>query len=140
MGDLEPAQLHVIEAVGTGASFLVDAPPGSDVAGTLAAVFADAAASARPSTHTRTLVFDEIDAGVGGRAAREIGRRLERLARPHQVIVVTHLAQVAAWADTHLVVRKETVPDPVAASAAGPVGGEAAPTSLVSTYTRPRDN
>jgi len=49
---------------------------------------------------------------VGGRAAREIGRRLARLARHHQVIVVTHLAQVAAWADTHLVVRKETVTEP----------------------------
>ena len=78
----------------------------------LEVVLADAAASARPSTHTRTLVFDEIDAGVGGRAAREIGRRLARLARHHQVIVVTHLAQVAAWADTHLVVRKETVTEP----------------------------
>ncbi|WP_172121253.1 DNA repair protein RecN [Actinomyces faecalis] len=55
----------------------------------------------------RTLVFDEIDAGVGGRAAGEIGRRLARLARTHQVVVVTHLAQVAAWADTQLVVRKE---------------------------------
>ena len=75
----------------------------------LEVVLADAAALSRPSTHTRTLVFDEIDAGVGGRAAREIGRRLARLARHHQVIVVTHLAQVAAWADTHLVVRKETV-------------------------------
>nr|WP_243896461.1 DNA repair protein RecN [Actinomyces bowdenii] len=56
----------------------------------------------------RTLIFDEIDAGVGGRAAREIGRRLARLARRYQVVVVTHLAQVAAWADTHMVVRKET--------------------------------
>lgn len=76
-------------------------------------VLADVAASARASTHTRTLVFDEIDAGVGGRAAREIGRRLAHLARHHQVVVVTHLAQVAAWADTHLVVRKETRGDSV---------------------------
>ncbi|WP_072690101.1 DNA repair protein RecN [Rhodococcus marinonascens] len=53
-----------------------------------------------------TMVFDEVDAGVGGRAAVEIGRRLARLARTHQVIVVTHLAQVAAFADTHLVVDK----------------------------------
>ena len=51
-----------------------------------------------------TMVFDEIDAGVGGRAAVQIGRRLARLARTHQVIVVTHLPQVAAYADTHLVV------------------------------------
>lgn len=56
----------------------------------------------------RTLVFDEIDAGVGGRAAGEIGRRLARLARTHQVVVVTHLAQVAAWADRQLVVSKRT--------------------------------
>lgn len=54
----------------------------------------------------RTLVFDEIDAGVGGKAAGEIGRRLKRLAQHHQVIVVTHLPQVAAWADRQLVVAK----------------------------------
>ena len=53
-----------------------------------------------------TMVFDEVDAGVGGRAAVEIGRRLARLARDHQVVVVTHLAQVAAFADRHLVVDK----------------------------------
>lgn len=53
-----------------------------------------------------TMVFDEVDAGVGGRAAVEVGRRLARLARTHQVIVVTHLPQVAAFADTHLVVDK----------------------------------
>ena len=52
------------------------------------------------------MVFDEVDAGVGGQAAGEIGRRLARLARRHQVVVVTHLAQVAAFADTHLVVDK----------------------------------
>ncbi|WP_198588467.1 DNA repair protein RecN [Geodermatophilus chilensis] len=52
------------------------------------------------------MVFDEVDAGVGGQAAGEIGRRLARLARQHQVVVVTHLAQVAAFADTHLVVDK----------------------------------
>jgi DNA repair protein RecN (Recombination protein N) len=55
-----------------------------------------------------TLVFDEVDAGVGGRAAVEIGRRLARLARTHQVVVVTHLAQVAAYADRHLVVDKSS--------------------------------
>ncbi len=53
-----------------------------------------------------TFVFDEVDAGVGGKAAVEIGRRLARLARISQVIVVTHLPQVAAFADTHLVVEK----------------------------------
>ncbi|MBB2915178.1 DNA repair protein RecN (Recombination protein N) [Streptosporangium becharense] len=53
-----------------------------------------------------TFVFDEVDAGVGGKAAVEIGRRLARLARTSQVIVVTHLPQVAAFADQHLVVEK----------------------------------
>ena len=52
------------------------------------------------------MVFDEVDAGVGGRAAVEIGRRLARLARNHQVIVVTHLPQVAAFADHHVVIGK----------------------------------
>jgi DNA repair protein RecN (Recombination protein N) len=55
-----------------------------------------------------TLVFDEVDAGVGGQAAVEIGRRLARLARNRQVLVVTHLPQVAAFADRHLVVAKDT--------------------------------
>ncbi len=53
-----------------------------------------------------TFVFDEVDAGVGGKAAVEVGPRLARLARLAQVIVVTHLPQVAAFADTHLVVEK----------------------------------
>ncbi len=49
-----------------------------------------------------TFVFDEVDAGVGGKAAVEIGRRLAMLARHVQVIVVTHLPQVAAFADRHI--------------------------------------
>ncbi|MGH3411709.1 MAG: DNA repair protein RecN [Marmoricola sp.] len=53
-----------------------------------------------------TFVFDEVDAGVGGRAAVEVGRRLAALARSAQVLVVTHLPQVAAFADRHVVVRK----------------------------------
>jgi DNA repair protein RecN (Recombination protein N) len=53
-----------------------------------------------------TMIFDEVDAGVGGRAATEVGRRLARLARDRQVIVVTHLAQVAAFADKHVVIDK----------------------------------
>jgi DNA repair protein RecN (Recombination protein N) len=55
-----------------------------------------------------TFVFDEVDAGVGGAAAIEIGRRLARLAETAQVIVVTHLAQVAAFADNHLSVVKDS--------------------------------
>ena len=52
------------------------------------------------------MVFDEVDAGVGGKAAVEVGRRLARLSRSHQVVVVTHLPQVAAFADRHLLVVK----------------------------------
>ncbi|QVT79665.1 DNA repair protein RecN [Nocardioides aquaticus] len=55
-----------------------------------------------------TFVFDEVDAGVGGTAAVEIGRRLAALARTSQVVVVTHLPQVAAYADRHVVVRKSS--------------------------------
>lgn len=55
-----------------------------------------------------TFVFDEVDAGVGGASALEIGRRLDRLAQNAQVIVVTHLAQVAAYANNHLLVVKDT--------------------------------
>lgn len=55
-----------------------------------------------------TMIFDEVDAGVGGQAAVEIGRRLAQLAKHTQVIVVTHLPQVAAFADHHIRVLKET--------------------------------
>lgn len=55
-----------------------------------------------------TFVFDEIDAGIGGEAAIEVGKRLAQLARTSQVIVVTHLAQVAAFADNHVRVVKDS--------------------------------
>ena len=55
-----------------------------------------------------TFVFDEVDAGVGGRAALAVGGRLAELAQVAQVVVVTHLPQVAAHADRHLVVSKST--------------------------------
>ena len=55
-----------------------------------------------------TFVFDEVDAGVGGAAAVEVGRRLAELARTAQVLVVTHLPQVAAYADRHVLVRKSS--------------------------------
>ena len=61
------------------------------------------------STHpVGTYVFDEVDAGVGGTAAIEVGRRLYALSKHAQVIVVTHLPQVAAWADSHFVVTKNS--------------------------------
>ena len=54
----------------------------------------------------RTLVFDEIDSGIGGRVAEFVGRRLHDLARSHQVLCVTHLPQVAGFADAHYHVQK----------------------------------
>lgn len=56
---------------------------------------------------TPVLVFDEVDAGVGGRNAGALGERLHALARLHQVLCVTHLPQIAAYADAHIVVRKQ---------------------------------
>ena len=64
----------------------------------------------------RTMVFDEVDAGVGGKAAVEIGRRLAKLAVDNQVIVVTHLPQVAAFGDAHVYVAKATSADSVTSS------------------------
>ena len=54
----------------------------------------------------RTLVFDEIDIGIGGRAAEAVGQKLKALGRAQQVLCVTHLPQIAAFADQHLVVEK----------------------------------
>ena len=54
----------------------------------------------------RTLVFDEIDIGIGGRAAEAVGQKLKALGRAQQVLCVTHLPQIAAFADQHLAVEK----------------------------------
>jgi DNA repair protein RecN (Recombination protein N) len=70
-----------------------------------------------------TLIFDEVDAGVGGRAAVEVGRRLARLATTRQVIVVTHLAQVAAYAGQHVVIDKPVDDDTGGVSALRVVQG-----------------
>ncbi len=80
---------------------LAKSASGGELSRVMLALEAVLAASAAGTT----MVFDEVDAGVGGRAAVQIGRRLARLARTHQVIVVTHLPQVAAYADVHLVVH-----------------------------------
>jgi DNA repair protein RecN (Recombination protein N) len=71
-----------------------------------------------------TFVFDEVDAGVGGRAALDVGARLAALATTAQVIVVTHLAQVAAYADRHLVVRRGDEEGHITASGVVPVSGQ----------------
>lgn len=85
-------------------------------------------AERRGSAADMTFIFDEVDAGVGGKAAAELGRRLAKLARTSQVIVVTHLAQVASWAQEQYVVSKQP-----AQSGASDEPGEA---SVVTTVTR----
>lgn len=62
-----------------------------------------------PSRYPRSMVFDEIDAGIGGRVSEVVGRRLKRLAGSNQVLCVTHQAQIARFADAHFVVTKQRV-------------------------------
>jgi DNA repair protein RecN (Recombination protein N) len=59
----------------------------------------------------RTLVFDEIDTGIGGRAAEAVGKKLKALSRANQVLCVTHLPQIATFADHHYVIEKRTSGD-----------------------------
>jgi len=73
---------------------------------------------------TETLVFDEVDAGIGGATAHAVGQQLAWLSASHQVIVVTHLAQVAAYADRQLVVNRTTAAAPTAATSVIEVIGE----------------
>jgi len=54
----------------------------------------------------RTLVFDEVDTGIGGRAAEAVGKKLKELARTNQVLCVTHLPQIATFADHHFLIEK----------------------------------
>lgn len=63
------------------------------------------------SDETEILVFDEIDAGIGGATALAVGKKLSDLAKSHQILVVTHLAQVAAFADAHFVVKRTDTPE-----------------------------
>ncbi len=83
-----------------------------------------AVTTCRDSSGAPTLIFDEIDAGVGGTVADTVGRLMKQLGRERQVMAVTHLAQVAACADHHFVVSKAAV-DGITTSDVQPVTGEA---------------
>jgi len=61
----------------------------------------------RPESGMRTLVFDEIDTGIGGRAAEAVGKKLKSLGQSHQVLCITHLPQIASFADQHYVIEKK---------------------------------
>lgn len=70
------------------------------------------------------LIFDEVDAGIGGRTAEHVGRRLRSLGRRHQVIAITHLPQIAAMADHHIVIEKTRRKDGVYVTVTEPTAGE----------------
>jgi DNA repair protein RecN (Recombination protein N) len=61
-----------------------------------------------PAGEPRTLIFDEVDAGIGGRVASVVGQKLASLGERHQVLCITHLPQVAACGRTHFLIRKQT--------------------------------
>jgi DNA repair protein RecN (Recombination protein N) len=81
----------------------VSVESGSERAARISAAKALAASKALP----RTMVFDEIDTGIGGRAAEAVGKKLKALARSNQVLCITHLPQIAAFADHHYVIEKK---------------------------------
>jgi DNA repair protein RecN (Recombination protein N) len=94
--------------------FLLSPNPGEDLrplariasGGELSRIMLALESGARHASSGLTLVFDEVDAGIGGRVAEIVGRRLHAIARRHQVLCVTHLPQIASLADHHYVVRK----------------------------------
>jgi DNA repair protein RecN (Recombination protein N) len=71
-----------------------------------ASVFESAKEARKGNGPLRTLVFDEIDTGIGGRAAEAVGQKLKQLSRTHQVLCITHLPQIASFADQHFVIEK----------------------------------
>jgi DNA repair protein RecN (Recombination protein N) len=97
------------------AEFLLSPNPGEDLrplariasGGELSRILLALKSVASLDARGKTLVFDEVDAGIGGRVAEVVGRKLRDMARHHQVLCVTHLPQIASMADRHLVVRKQ---------------------------------
>ncbi len=99
----ESVEVRLASGPGTTPRSVTKAASGGELSRVMLAI---EVATADAVTSVPTFVFDEVDAGVGGRAAVDVGARLAVLARHAQVVVVTHLAQVAAHADRHLVVEK----------------------------------
>ena len=96
----------------------------SRIALAIAVTTSEAASASAPGSAPGTLIFDEIDAGIGGAVAETVGRLMKQLGREHQVLAVTHLPQVAACADRHLLVAK-ALQDRATTSQVSPVAGEA---------------
>jgi DNA repair protein RecN (Recombination protein N) len=101
-GELSRVMLALKVSVEAGSSRVARAPSPAKASSSN-----PAARSASQRTVQRTMVFDEIDTGIGGRAAEAVGKKLKSLARAHQVLCVTHLPQIATFADHHYVIEKK---------------------------------
>ena len=121
---LEAIELRVAGHAGSTPRALAKVASGGELS-RLALAIAVTTAQKQPGTNAvPTLIFDEIDAGVGGTVADSVGRLMKQLGRTSQVLAVTHLAQVAACADGHFVVSK-ALHGKQTVSAVAPVAGEA---------------
>jgi DNA repair protein RecN (Recombination protein N) len=103
---VDEVEILLSSGPGNPARSVVKAASGGELSRVMLAIEVVTSGAGEARAGVPTYVFDEVDAGVGGRAAVDVGARLAMLARHAQVIVVTHLAQVAAYADRHLAVRK----------------------------------
>ncbi len=106
----DTVECRIATAAGAPLRPLVDIASGGEMSRVLLALkvaVEEHAGRRRKIALPRTLVFDEIDIGIGGRAAEAVGQKLKELARGQQVLCVTHLPQIAAFADQHLVVEKQ---------------------------------
>jgi DNA repair protein RecN (Recombination protein N) len=99
----ERAEFAIAPNPGVPAAPLRDAASGGELSRAMLALM-----SVASSGGTETLVFDEVDAGVGGQTARAVGERLRRLAASRQVVCITHLPQIASLAERHFRIEKET--------------------------------
>ena len=117
----DDVEIRLASGSGTAPRAVTKAASGGELSRVMLAI---EVATATEVASVPTFVFDEVDAGVGGRAALDVGARLAALAQHAQVVVVTHLAQVAAHADRHLVVERSD-DGHVTRSGVHPVEGEA---------------
>ena len=121
---LESVELRVAGHAGSTPRALAKVASGGELSRLALAIAVTTSADAAADDSASTLIFDEIDAGVGGTVADSVGRLMKQLGTRAQVFAVTHLAQVAACADAHLVVRKALV-GRATVSEVTPVAGEA---------------
>jgi DNA repair protein RecN (Recombination protein N) len=122
-GELSRLALAIAVTTARGAVEAVTTARGAVEAVTTARGAVEAASTSRDASGAATLIFDEIDAGIGGTVADTVGRLMKQLGRERQVLAVTHLAQVAACGDHHFVVSKHG--SKRATSDVRPVAGEA---------------